>query len=136
MSFLPDDLDKQAAAMPTAGMTPSPKTSTSPSSVGSQSSTPSAVNATALLSTDLPSQAIAPRSFSDPSYLMEINDLRGKVKAGTATKDDMKRIIALIRETRGAATPAATSARSKSASSRTSKAKVAKPDGQALLDLL
>lgn len=112
MSFLPDDLDKQAAAMP------------------------SAVNATALLSTDLPSQTIAPRSFSDPSYLMEINALRAKVKDGTATKDDMKRVIALIRETRGAATPAATSARSKSASSRTPKAKVAKPDGQALLDLL
>lgn len=118
MSFLPDDLDKQAAAMPTAGSTNALPT---PSS---------------LLSQELPAQIPAPRSFSDPSYLMEINDLRGKVKAGTATKDDMKRIIALIRETRGAVSASPTSARSKSASSRASKPKAAKPDGQALLDLL
>ena len=108
MSFLPDDLDKQAAAMPA-----------SPAS---------------LLAQELPAQAATPRSFSDPSYLMEINDLRAKVKAGTATKDDMKRIIALIRETRGAVSSAPVKA--KRASAGTAKSKAAKPDGQALLDLL
>ena len=86
-----------------------------------------------LLSQDLPSQVPVPRSFSDPSYLMEINDLRGKVKAGTATKDDMKRIIALIRETRGAVSSAPVKAKRAPA---TKKAAAAKPDGQALLDLL
>lgn len=116
MSFLPDDLDKQAAAMPTAGSTNALPT---PSS---------------LLSQELPAQTPAPRSFSDPSYLMEINDLRGKVKAGTATKDDMKRIIALIRETRGAVSSAPVKA--KRASAGAAKSKAAKPDGQALLDLL
>lgn len=117
MSFLPDDLDKQVAAMPTAGSTNALPT---PSS---------------LLSQELPAQAATPRSFSDPSYLMEINDLRGKVKAGTATKDDMKRIIALIRETRGAVSQSSVKT-TRSTSPRSSKAKPAKPDGQALLDLL
>lgn len=108
MSFLPDDLDKQAAAMPT-----------SPAS---------------LLSQELPAQAATPRSFSDPSYLMEINDLRAKVKAGTATKDDMKRIIALIRETRGAVSQASAVKPKRAPAAK--KAAAAKPDGQALLDLL
>lgn len=104
MSFIPSDLDQQAKAIPAD-----------------------------LLSQELPAQAPTPRSFSDPSYLMEINDLRAKVKAGTATKDDMKRIIALIRETRGAvSSPAAKPKRA----SATKKTPSAKPDGQALLDLL
>lgn len=105
MSFIPSDLDQQAKAIPAD-----------------------------LLTQELPAQAATPRSFSDPSYLMEINDLRGKVKAGTATKDDMKRIIALIRETRGAVSSAPVKA--KRASAGTAKSKAAKPDGQALLDLL
>ena len=119
MSFLPDDLDKQAAAMPTTRTTPLSQTGSGASS---------------LLSQTLPAQAAIPRSFSDPSYLMEINDLRGKVKAGTATKDDMKRIIALIRETRGAVSSAPV--KTKRASAGTAKSKAANPDGQALLDLL
>lgn len=104
MSFLPSNLDQQAAALPAS-----------------------------LLSAELPAQSATPRSFSDPSYLMEINDLRAKVKSGTATKDDMKRIIGLIRETRGAVSnPAAKPKRATAAK----KAPAAKPDGQALLDLL
>lgn len=87
-----------------------------------------------LLSQDLPSQVPVARSFSDPSYLMEINDLRAKVKAGTATKDDMKRIIALIRETRGAVSQA--SAVKPKRAPAVKKAAAAKPDGQALLDML
>lgn len=104
MSFIPSDLDQQAKAIPAD-----------------------------LLSQELPAQAPTPRSFSDPSYLMEINDLRAKVKAGTATKDDMKRIIALIRETRGAVSSAAPKAKRAPAAK---KAAATKPDGQALLDLL
>ncbi len=111
MSFLPSNLDEQAAAL--------------------QAPTPSA-----LLSTQLPAQTLAPRSFSDPSYLMEINAIRAKVNSGEATLDDMKRAIALIRETRGAVSAAPTSAKSKLASSRSKSTTKTKPDGQALLDLL
>lgn len=87
-----------------------------------------------LLSAQLSAQAPVARSFSDPSYLMEINAIREKVKAGTATREDMKRAIALIRETRGAVS--APTAKSKSASTRAKAAPKAKPDGQALLDML
>lgn len=107
MSFLPANLDEQAKSLPSS-----------------------------LMAAEIPSQALAPRTFADPSYLMEINAIRAKVADGTATKEDMKRAIQLIRETRGAVSSATTSAKSKSASSRTTKPKAAKPDGQALLDLL
>lgn len=109
MSFLPNDLDQQAAAL---AASPAP----------------------GLMNQQLSPQQLAPRTFSDPSYLMEINEIRAKVNAGTATKDDLKRAIALIRETRGAISSAP--AKAKRASSGASKAKAAKPDGQALLDLL
>ena len=112
MSFIPENLDQQAASLP------------------------STASPAGLMAQELPAQQLAPRSFSDPSYLMEINEIRAKVNAGTATKDDLKRAIALIRETRGAVSSAPTSTKSKPASSRTSKSKPAKPDGQALLDLL
>lgn len=105
MSFLPANLDQQAASL--------------------QSS---------LMTAELPAQVQVPRSFSDPSYLMEINDLRAKVRDKTATKEDMKRVIALIRETRGAVTTTAATTKAKRASS--AKPKTAKPDGQALLDML
>jgi len=109
MSFIPSDLDSRPAQ-------PAPAD---------------------LLSAQLPAQAPVARSFSDPSYLMEINAIREKVKAGTATRDDMKRAISLIRETRGAvSSPASTTGKSKSASSRAKATPKAKPDGQALLDLL
>jgi len=106
MSFIPSDLDSRPAQ-------PAPAD---------------------LLSAQLPAQAPVARSFSDPSYLMEINAIREKVKAGTATREDMKRAIALIRETRGAVS--APAAKPKSASTRAKAAPKAKPDGQALLDLL
>lgn len=116
MSFIPDNLDQQAASL---------------------DASPAAASITAgLMNQQLSAQQLAPRSFSDPSYLMEINEIRAKVNAGTATKDDLKRAIALIRETRGAVSSAPASAKSKTASPRTSKTKPAKPDGQALLDLL
>jgi len=108
MSFIPSDLDSRPAQ-------PAPAD---------------------LLSAQLPAQAPVARSFSDPSYLMEINAIREKVKAGTATREDMKRAIALIRETRGAVSSAATSPKSKSASPRAKATPKTKPDGQALLDLL
>lgn len=110
MSFIPDNLDQQAASLAA--------TSTSAGVMNQQ----------------LSAQKLAPRTFSDPSYLMEINEIRAKVNAGTATKDDLKRAIALIRETRGAVSSAP--AKAKRASSGASKAKAVKPDGQALLDLL
>lgn len=112
MSFIPDNLDQQAASLTTAS-----------TSAG-------------LMNQQLSAQQLAPRSFSDPSYLMEINEIRAKVNAGTATKDDLKRAIALIRETRGAVSSAPASTKSKTSSPRTTKSKPAKPDGQALLDLL
>lgn len=106
MSFLPSDLDQQAKALPSD-----------------------------LMSQQLPAQAQPARTFSDPSYLMEINAIRAKVAAGTATQEDMRQAIKLIRETRGAVSQ--TSAKTtKSTSPRSSKAKPAKPDGQALLDML
>lgn len=108
MSFIPENLDQQAASLGASG----------------------------LMNQQLSAQQLAPRSFSDPSYLMEINEIRAKVNAGTATKDDLKRAIALIRETRGAVSSTTTSSKSKSSAPRASKSKPAKPDGQALLDSL
>lgn len=104
MSFIPSDLERHAPTPPD------------------------------LLSAPLPAQAPVVRSFSDPSYLMEINAVREKVKAGTATREDIKRAIALIRETRGAVS--ASAAKSKGSSTRAKTSPKAKPDGQALLDLL
>lgn len=113
MSFLPNDLDQQAAAL-------------------------AASPASGLMNQQLSPQQLAPRTFSDPSYLMEINEIRAKVNAGTATKDDLKRAIALIRETRGAVsnTSTSTSKSKRTSTTSASKTKPAKPDGQALLDLL
>lgn len=108
MSFIPENLDQQAASPGASG----------------------------LMNQQLSAQQLAPRSFSDPSYLMEINEIRAKVNAGTATKDDLKRAIALIRETRGAVSSGPASKPKRASSSSSSKAKPAKPDGQALLDSL
>ena len=105
MSFLPTDLDQQAKALPSD-----------------------------LMAQQLPAQSNPARTFSDPSYLMEINAIRAKVAAGTATQEDMRQAIKLIRETRGAVS--APASKPKRASASSSKAKPAKPDGQALLDLL
>ena len=105
MSFLPANLDEQAKSLPSS-----------------------------LMTAEIPSQALAPRTFADPSYLMEINAIRAKVTDGTATKEDMKRAIQLIRETRGAVSTASTGPAKKRAPA--AKKTAAKPDGQALLDLL
>lgn len=106
MSFLPTDLDQQAKALPSD-----------------------------LMAQQLPAQSNPARTFSDPSYLMEINAIRAKVAAGTATQEDMRQAIKLIRETRGAVSQTATP-KSRATSTRSAKAKPTKPDGQALLDLL
>jgi len=135
MSFIPNDLDQQAAALP--GAPSKPTVSSAPAGLMTQQMPALSTKAstdTGLMAQNLPAQTLAPRAFSDPSYLMEINEIRAKVNAGTATKDDLKRAIALIRETRGAvSTPAS---KPKRASSSSAKPKTAKPDGQALLDLL
>lgn len=108
MSFIPDNLQGSPA----------------------QSQTTSLLTATTSEATSMPS-----RSFNDPSYLMEINAIRAKVASKTHSKEDMVRLVKLLRETRGS-TPSAPKA--KTASTRTSSKAAAgkKPDGQALLDLL
>lgn len=110
MSFLPANLDEQAKSLPSS-----------------------------LMAAEIPSQALAPRTFADPSYLMEINAIRAKVADGTATKEDMKRAIQLIRETRGAVSTASTGtgpAKKRASSAGKTSAAKAKPNGQALLDML